>query len=314
MPSRAALRGVSRAVCARGPALLLLALLASAASANPVPGFRENFNGTSLGGWSGGSVISNPGTGGLTGDGDGFLMVSVPGPTPGNLGTMSNAAAYTGDWTAAGITTVRFWLNDVGTADALEIHFALGDGLTGNFWQCNTGFIPPHGSWAPFTVDLTNAANFTLIGGTLSPSFAGALQTVDRVLIRHDLAPYVKQPDQIVGDFGIDAVLLSNGTTGVGPAPGPVAGEPVRLAPPWPNPSRGAVTLRLRSADDSPVRIEVVDALGRLVRHAVLAGVAGERTWSWDGRDDRGAPLAPGAYRARAYGAAGGTSQPLVRL
>jgi hypothetical protein len=311
-------RGVSigraRSVMPRSAGLGLLFILLAPASvpANPTPGFHEEFNGTSLGGFGGGAVTSNPGTGGNSGAGDGYLQVST-GPAPANLGTMAATSDYTGDWTAAGVTQIRLWLNDVGNPDPLEIHVALGTGST-NFWQCNTGFIPPNGSWAPFTVDLTNPANFTQIIGT--GTFAAALHAVDKVLIRHDRAPYVQSPDPIAADFGIDGILLTNGSVDVIPGPSPpVMVRPVVLAPPAPNPARSDVELRIETSAPEPVHLQVLDALGRIVRHAELdAAAPGWRTWSWDGRDDRGVAQPPGLYRARAFGQGGGMSRPLVRL
>ena len=301
-----------RLVCAA--MVLAAALPCSPVVAGPAVGSRQDFPGISPAGWGGGSVTTNPGTGGLFGAGDGFLLVSVPGPFPANLGVMGPTPDYIGNWTAAGVTQVRFWLNDVNAQDPLEIHFAIGNALLGNFWQCNTGFIPPPNQWAPFVVDLTDPSNFSFIGVGAAP-FDSALMNVDRILVRHDRAPFSKQPDTVVGDFGIDGVLLTNGVAGVD-APGPAtAFQPVRLAPPAPNPSRGAVLMRMESADSGPVRLQVVDAMGRVIRHADLpAGTAGSRTWSWDGVDDRGVPAAAGYYRVRAIGRAGGTSQPLLRL
>ena len=43
---------------------------------DPVPGFVEDWPGTGLHGWGGGSNYSNPGTGGVGGVGDGFLILS----------------------------------------------------------------------------------------------------------------------------------------------------------------------------------------------------------------------------------------------
>jgi hypothetical protein len=288
--------------------------IAHQALATPTVGFHEEFAGVSTNGWVSGAQVSNPGTGGRFGAGDGYLLVSIPGPFPGNLGATAPTSDYVGDWTAAGVTQVRFWLNDVNAQDTLEVHFALGNSFLGNFWQCNTGFIPPPHDWAPFVVDLTVPANFSFIGAGTA-TFASALTSVDRILIRHDKAPYEKTPDTIIADFGIDGLLLTNGQVGVG-GRGPIAtGQPVRLAPPAPNPSRGAVQLRMDSADGGPVTVQVVDPLGRVIRHAALpAGAAGPRTWSWDGADDRGIAAAAGYYRVRAIGAAGGTSQPLVRI
>src|SRR5262245_3628146 len=53
----------------------------------PVVGFVEDWSGVSLSGWNGGTAISNPGTGGLGGDGDGFLQLSTT--LNSNYGTFS---------------------------------------------------------------------------------------------------------------------------------------------------------------------------------------------------------------------------------
>src|SRR5262249_38083195 len=150
--------------------------------------------------WGGGSALSNPGTGGYQGAGDGFLLVSNSVAT--NFGTKSNGAEYLGNWIAAGITQVHVRLSNLATADALEIHFGIGRGqfqAPNNFWQYNVGFTPPVGAWGEFVVDLTSA-NWTQTQG--SGTFADALQNVETIHLRHDLAPYQQSPDPGQGDFG----------------------------------------------------------------------------------------------------------------
>jgi hypothetical protein len=307
------IRSVSSALaCGCLIALGMLAALTVPARANPVLGFREPFTSTTTS-WTGGTIFSNPGTGGLFGSNDGYLLLESG--TPSHFGTVSFGPEYTGDWIAAGITQVRLWLDDVGAADPFEIHFAIGDGAA-NFWMYNVGFIPPPHAWGEFVVDLTSAANFTQIRGP--GSFASALQSVDRIHIRHDQAPYLpipNPPDPIAGDLGIDQILLTDGLVGVDPAQAPAARGTIQLAPPFPNPSRGPVTLSLRESAPGPFTFEIVDVAGRSVRRFVLpAAGGGPRTWMWDGLDDRGRRVAPGVYRARAYSEAGGTSRPLVRV
>jgi len=140
----------------------------------------------------------------VDGAADGFLMVSTP--IVSHLGTFSIGAEYAGDWIAAGIQVVQFSLNDVGDAQPLEIHFSLGNPF--NLWQYDVGFQPPLHEWQEFTVDLTSPANFTQIIGTAS--FSQALMNVDRIHIRHDLAPFVQTPDAIQGDFGLDRLTLTD--------------------------------------------------------------------------------------------------------
>jgi len=298
--SRRSLAALVLALCALGPA--------GAASGNPVIGFQEDWaDSASLDGWAGGSGYSNPGHGGVGGEGDGYLVMATLSPRP--LGTFSADPPYPGDWRAAGVDLVEFWLNDIGTDDPLEIHFSIGNRL--NLWQFNQGFMPPTNQWARYAVTLVSASDFTQIIGP--GGFEDALQNVELIHIRHDLAPYVQSPDNIKADVGIDQLLLI-AVAGVPPG-GPPAALPVDLAPPSPNPSRGPVALSLRSFDGGPVEIQIVDVAGRSVRRAELGpGAPAPRLWVWDGLDDRGERVPPGSYRARATGAEGGTSRGLIRI
>jgi hypothetical protein len=299
-------------------ALFLLApilLPVAPVAAQPVPGHLESFPGTSTGTWASGDVaLTNPGTGGVLGIDDGYLLITDESQLPVNLGAFSKSAADSGDWLAAGITQVQLWLDDTNLQDTLEIHFALGDGAGGNFWQCNTGFIPPLHQWGSFIVDLTTPENFSQIG-SIGGTFDAALRTVDRILVRHDKAPFVKAPNTAVGDFGLDEVLFMGAASGAEPPRATRLAGPVRLAPPAPNPSRGAVSFRMETSEAAPVRIQIVDVMGRVIRHGDLpAAPPGTRTWTWDGTDDRGVIAAAGYYRARAIGPSGGMSQPLLRV
>ena len=290
--------------------LAVLASLSAPAGANPVLGFREEWTGIETNGWGGGSVISNPGTGGVFGAGDGYLAVSTNTVT--KLGTTSFGLEYTGDWIAAGITQVWCWLNDINNDEPIEVHFSLGN--QSNFWQYNIGFIAPHNEWGRFVVDLSSSTNWTHTIDVGGGSFNAALMNVDRIHFRHDLAPYVQTPDNIQGDFGLDHLLLTNGTVGVPHATPQTGPRAVQLAPPAPNPSRGAVNLSLRSFDQNPITIQVLDVSGRIVREEVMPGLAGPRSWTWDGLDDGGRATSAGVYRVRAFSASGGTSRPLVRI
>jgi len=285
---------------------------ATAAGAAPTLGFIEHWSGTSLSTWGGGSTYANPGTGGVGGIGDGFLTVSTS--IAGNLGTKSSGAEYTGNWVTAGITQVRVWLNDVGATQPLEIHFGIGRDMldaSPNFWQYNVGMIPPAQSWGQYVIDLTSA-NFTRIQGT--GTLADALQNAKTILLRHDVAPYIGTPDAMLGDFGVDHLLLTNGLVGVEPGSRVAVARPVQLAPPVPNPSRGEVMLALDTFGPGPVHVQILDASGRVVRHTELtSAVAGRTVWTWDGANDAGRRVAPGYYRARAWGDSGGTSRALLR-
>src|SRR5258706_5612230 len=215
------------------PTILAIGLFWTAlAGAAPTVGFIEEWPGTSLSTWSGGTPDFNPGTGGFLGAGDGYLGLSNT--FLGQFGTTSAGLEYAGNWQAAGITHVFFSLNNLTTNDPIEIHFGIGRDVhtvSPNFWQYNIGVIPPVNAWKQFDVDLTSA-NFTRIicTGTLDD----ALKNVQRIHLRHDQAPFAQSPNPIIGDMGIDHLMLANSPLAVGSAPGVTTGRPVQLAPPAP--------------------------------------------------------------------------------
>jgi hypothetical protein len=173
-------------------------------------GYVDDFASAGTNGWTGGTPASNPGSGGVDGPSDGYLRLSQS--SPANFGARTFNADYQGNWTAAGITKVTFYLNDLGEPQPFEIHFLISDGVASNTWQYNLGFVPTQGCWKRFTVDLTNPAKWTRTRGTAS--FAAVLSSVERVTIRHDLAPYVDLPDPIAGDLGVDKIRLGTTTPG----------------------------------------------------------------------------------------------------
>lgn len=197
----------------RQSALLLLSVLiglpsAPAATAAPVFGGTESFPPGATGDWVPGqaATLTNPGTGGIGGTGDGYLHLSQS--TTFKYGMRNEGTMYAGNWTAAGITHLSLWLNDVGADDFFEIHVAVGK--FDNMWQYNTGFTPPEGQWERFVVDLTNEADFTQIIAFGGRTFTDALADADRLLIRHDLPPFMQVPESTSGDIGIDEIVLGD--------------------------------------------------------------------------------------------------------
>ena len=294
-----------------GVLLFLIAIaIPVGASSAPVLGFVEPFTSTTST-WGGQATYTNPGTGGVGGAADGYLRLARTGAFGAPLATRSDGLEYHGDWVAANINKIDLWLNDVGTNQNLEVHVVVGN--AGNFWLYKTGFAPPENSWGQFSVNLNDSTNFQQIIGA-GESFGSALRNADRLHIRHDTAPFDQAADNVLGDFGIDEISLTNSTIGVAPLPagGP---RPIELSAPYPNPSRGAVVCAFETFDASAVRVAIVDAAGRLVRTETLTGGApGRRTWMWDGLDSSGRLAAAGVYRVRVTGASGGTSRPFVRL
>jgi hypothetical protein len=220
---------------------------ASSAHATATLGFRENWTGTTLSTWSGGSTYSNPGTGGIGGLGDGMLVVSNT--ITANLGVRSQGPEYAGNWVAAGITQVRVWLSDIGNPNPLEIHFGIGRDIFTpgpNVWQYNVGLIPPSGAWGEYVVDLTSV-NWTQVQG--SGTFADAVSNVQTIHLRHDVPPFMGNPDPLVGDFAVDHLLLTNGQVGVDATPPSIS---------WPRRRRipRATRSRSRFGPSTPSRFE----------------------------------------------------------
>jgi hypothetical protein len=66
-----------------------------------------------------------------------------------------------------------------------------------------------------------------------------------------------------------------------------------------PNPTRGSIELRYRSAVAAPVRASIHDASGRQIHSIEETASAGEQSISWDGRDASGRDVASGTYFVR---------------
>ena len=183
--------------------LFLFAVLLIASKAVAVtPDFVENFASPGTSGWTGGTSLSNPQSGGVDGATDGYLLLSNQSAQ--NFGAKNTGADYTGNWTAAGIAQVRFSLNDVPPAQAFQFHFLLTSGST--TWQFNTGFAPPLNQWQQYSVDVTSSANWTPIRGIAS--FPQTLQSIDTVHFRQDVPPFDASSDPIAGELGIDQIML----------------------------------------------------------------------------------------------------------
>jgi hypothetical protein len=85
---------------------------------------------------------------------------------------------------------------------------------------------------------------------------------------------------------------------------GPVAAPGLRLDPAFPNPSHGRVSIPFvvggTAAGASSVRLSIHDASGRCLRVLHDGPPAAERRVAlWDGRDERGIPVAAGVYFTR---------------
>ena len=83
-------------------------------------------------------------------------------------------------------------------------------------------------------------------------------------------------------------------TLGVGDS---LAAAPLRLrVSAAPNPSRGEVRFLAQAPRGGAVRVRLLSVDGRRVREWRSTAASGSIEWRWDGRDQRGAPVANGMY------------------
>jgi hypothetical protein len=100
-------------------------------------------------------------------------------------------------------------------------------------------------------------------------------------------------PIELVGPDGV-AIAIDRPffvARPVGPTP------PLYLAPPWPSPAPGAVTLAFSLSTWTHTQLSLFDVRGRHVRTVVDADLPpGPHELLWDGSDERGDPVANGIY------------------
>lgn len=172
------------------------------------PGFVEDFNGGNLGEFVSFAPLELVPTGGVGGAGDAYLRTSRE--FPDRLGAHSELAEFVGNLIADGVGGYSFWLNDLGSNDGVEVHVGVGAGAFDpegpNFWQSINGFTPPTDGWQEFSVDFSDASQWVQIIGT--GTFADALKRTEKVLFRHDFAPFEQEPNIAAGDYGIDRITV----------------------------------------------------------------------------------------------------------
>jgi hypothetical protein len=130
------------------------------------------------------------------------------------------------------------------------------------------------------------AGALLLGGGMAALALRPAPHRVCVVSVDDQDLPVVSAPRQLAGD-----ATAAPRPAHAGPAPAPVHDQGRRLG----------VVLRLDQ--DTPVRVEVRDGQGALVRQ-LFNGIlsAGQPRVEWDGLDARGRPAAPGDYQILVIG------------
>jgi len=144
-------------------------------------------------------------------------------------------------------------------------------------------YSPSPGTWIPLAVNLDGLTNSLNFDPSLLPPSAG--QGVIRVLINDGLRGANFEVT------GLTVLPTSDVTPGW-------SASPLRLlVRSYPNPTDGRSSIAYALESSGPVRIDLHDATGRLIR-TLLDGrmPAGRHDTIWDGRDGEGHPVPAGVY------------------
>ncbi len=88
-----------------------------------------------------------------------------------------------------------------------------------------------------------------------------------------------------------------------------------RLLPSAPNPFLGSMQIRFAMAEPGEATVRVYALDGRMVRTLLDASLpAGEKSLTWDGRDEMGRNVAAGTYIVRFQAPGATESQRVMRL
>lgn len=162
---------------------------------------------------------SNIATGGPAGVDDNYLqLTSVGGGSAGSRLVALNFAQWAGNYTAAGITSIRMDARNLGNTE-LTLRLLLEDPIPGppvNVAMTAPLFLPPGGDWTSITF-LVDAANLTSIDGDVNI----LLQQVTMLRILHS-PDAVFPPPEIVAQLGVDNITANGAATPI-PEPGSVS-------------------------------------------------------------------------------------------
>lgn len=88
-----------------------------------------------------------------------------------------------------------------------------------------------------------------------------------------------------------------------------------KLGAAYPNPFNPRTVVPLHMDEQAEIQLEILTPDGRRVKLLHEGPLnAGAHEFVWDGRDERGRPMASGVYLARSWGSRGGGSQRLVLM
>ena len=167
-------------LAAVGTAAMMLAAAAWAVDPTQVDDFED---GTTMG-WEEGAPSPNPpvnvATGGPGGAGDAYLEnISSGGTGAGSRMVMFNNAQWTGNYLAAGVSSLQAHLNNLGSTD-LPMRVAIEGAGGGRFASIDPIVLPAGSGWQHVVFELTDAA-MTSVGG--AQTLADVLATVTELRV-----------------------------------------------------------------------------------------------------------------------------------
>jgi hypothetical protein len=195
--------------------LLAVGLLPAAGQAGPIVGQIDTFEDNTTQGWSIGTPpMPGPGftppvivpTGGPTGAGDHFMLLTADGVRPGGRLTVFNRQQWAGDFLSAGVNAVDMDLKNLGTVPltlSMRIAIKTNDTRTSTGYSSTTPFIlPPDGQWH-HAVFLLDPDNLTPIGSP--PPLDTLLSNVAEFRILDSVRPALNG-DVIDTKVGVDNI------------------------------------------------------------------------------------------------------------
>lgn len=156
-----------------------------------------------------------------------------------------------------------------------------------------------------FFLDTSSGAMFDTIGLTLIPVYVYVTLRANSTPGLYSIFSYGKSgpvPDPLDTSLNVDAGDFAYFPVQVGPVAlekAPAAGPADFWLDAYPNPARGPVSIRFRTGREPGPALEVFSVGGALVRKLGLPEIPAAGALSWDGRDQRGAPVQSGAYVLR---------------
>ncbi|PIE17151.1 MAG: hypothetical protein CSA66_06645 [Proteobacteria bacterium] len=196
----------------RAGVALASVLLAGVALAAPAVDQVDSFTAGDAAGWStGGDNVGAVADAGPAGDGDAALEVVSDGSGQGgHIAVFNQAARWTGDWAAAGVSQLRVDLKNTSAVPlAVRIKLERGPAMETDYVVSAAQTVPADGAWSSYTFDVGVAG----LSGPADP--ASALANVVRLWIQHD-PDGIHPPDAQAGALLIDNITALGGTCGDG--------------------------------------------------------------------------------------------------